>query len=258
VTTDDCLKHHRAHDYPRLIERWRAVAKRAGLSMKPIAKAAQFRLYCVRTKRLPAEGAIYISAGIHGDEPAATEGLVTWAEKNVALLRRRPFFIIPCINPWGLKNNSRVDSKGRDLNRRFHDDSVTEIAALKRAVGDRRFSMVLTLHEDYDAQGIYIYELEGARPYWGEALIEAARPFVPADPRPKVEGRKNSGGVVRRKLDMKFFEKIGYPEAVHMFLQGCCRVYTIETPSEYGLDRRVNAHVAVIEECVRRTIMERT
>jgi hypothetical protein len=45
---------------------------------------------------------------------------------------------------------------------------------------------------------------------------------------------------------------MGLPEAVHLRLQGCPRVFTIETPSEYGLDRRVRAQVAVIQECVRR------
>jgi hypothetical protein len=45
---------------------------------------------------------------------------------------------------------------------------------------------------------------------------------------------------------------MGLPEAVYLRLQGCPRVFTIETPSEYGLDRRVRAHVAVIEECIRR------
>jgi hypothetical protein len=65
------------------------------------------------------------------------------------------------------------------------------------------------------------------------------------------------GGLVRRELDMSFFKEIGLPEAVYLHLQGCPRVFTIETPSEYGLDRRVRAHVAVIEECLRRVDRER-
>jgi protein MpaA len=250
--TGDYLARHRAHDYPHLIERWRAVARRAGLVMRRLTAGPEFTPYTVRSRRLPREGTIFISAGIHGDEPAGTEGLITWAEKNTRLLKRRPFFLVPCINPWGLVNNSRTDSSRRDLNRSFQNDKIPEIAALKRAIAGRSYSLGLTLHEDYDAVGIYIYEIRGALPYWGEALIEAAGPHVPADWRGMIEGREAEGGLVRPVLDMKIFEEMGLPEAVYLRLQGCPRVFTIETPSEYGLDRRVRAHVAVIEECVRR------
>jgi hypothetical protein len=82
--------------------------------------------------------------------------------------------------------------------------------------------------------------------------MDAARPHIPADTRPMIEGRESTGGLVRRSLDMKLFKEIGLPEAVYLHLQGCGRVFTIETPSEYGLDRRVRAHVAVIEECLKR------
>jgi len=249
----DYLARHRAHDYPHLIKRWRLLARRAGLIMRRLAAGPEFNLYTVRSPRLPREGAIYISAGIHGDEPAGTEALITWAEKNTRLLRRHPFLLVPCINPWGLVNNSRTDSRKRDLNRSFQDDAIPEIAALKRAVQGRRYSLALTLHEDYDAPGIYIYEIPGATPFWGEALLEAARPHLPADWREIIETREAAGGLVRPVVvDMKIFEQIGLPEAVYLHLQGCPRVFTIETPSEYGLDRRVRAHVAVLEECLRR------
>jgi hypothetical protein len=249
---EEYLMRHRAHDYPHLIERWRTVAARTGMVMRRIATGTEYNLYCVRSRKLPREGSIYISAGIHGDEPAGTEALITWAEGNTRLLRRRPFFLAPCINPWGLVNNSRADAMRRDLNRVFQEQSVAEIVALKRAMGRRRYALGLTLHEDYDGMGIYIYELQGATPYWGEALLEVARAHLPADMRECIEGRESAGGLVRRALDMKLFEEIGLPEAVYLHLQGCQRVFTIETPSEYGLDRRVRAQVAVIAECVRR------
>src|SRR5438067_11093578 len=70
IRHSDFLSAHRAHDYAFLVKRWRAVAKQCGLIMRPFAVEAGHRIYCVRSKRLPAEGGIYISAGIHGDEPA--------------------------------------------------------------------------------------------------------------------------------------------------------------------------------------------
>jgi protein MpaA len=249
---EDFLTRHRAHDYAYLVERWRAVAVRTGLVMRRFAKGAEYNLYALRSPGLPRDGAIYMSAGIHGDEPAGTEALITWAEKNTRVLKQRPFFIVPCINPWGLVNNSRKDSLGRDLNRTFQNDAIPEIAALRKALGTRLFSLALTLHEDYDGQGLYIYEIEGELPYWGEVLLEVARPHVPADLRPSIEGREANRGVVRRPLDMKIFEEMGLPEAVYLHLLKCPRVYTVETPSEYGLDRRVRTHMVIIDECIRR------
>ena len=50
---------------------------------------------------------------------------------------------------------------------------------------------------------------------------------------------------------MSIFREMGLPEAVYLHLQGCLRVFTIETPSEYGLDRRVRAQIAVIRRCLK-------
>ena len=71
----------RCHDYPFLIRRWRKVARAAGLTMTPFMQASGHDLF-VLTSRYNGE-AVYLSAGIHGDEPASTEGLICWAEAIV-------------------------------------------------------------------------------------------------------------------------------------------------------------------------------
>lgn len=250
------LGAHRCHDYPWLVERWHRVAARAGLAMRAFATAGEFKLYCLRTKGLPRTGVTYLSAGIHGDEPGATEALITWAEQNVPRLRREPFMILPCLNPWGLVNNMRTDAKGRDLNRTFQTRATGEISALKRLVAPFRFSLAVLLHEDYDGQGIYIYELMGKEPYWGEALLQGAQGFVPIEGRTLIEGREALNGMVRRELDMAIFKEIGMPEAIHLHLHECDRIFTVETPSEFGLDRRVQAQMAVIDGCLRLARLE--
>ena len=57
---------------------------------------------------------IYLSSGIHGDEPAGAWALLEWAESQIELLRKRSFFIFPCINPWGFNENSRCDRQNID------------------------------------------------------------------------------------------------------------------------------------------------
>jgi succinylglutamate desuccinylase len=102
------LRHDRAHDYQYLMRRWRSVAAAADLRLKKYSEAGGVNLYCLASRRKKTDApSIYLSAGIHGDEAAATEGLVEWAQANIGALRTLNALVFPCLNPWGLVNNSR-------------------------------------------------------------------------------------------------------------------------------------------------------
>lgn len=243
------LRHDRAHDYAYLIQRWRKLAKRTGLKMSRCVKAGGQELFFLESTRAGKDApSLYFSAGIHGDEPGATEGLLAWAEKNAALLRKVNVLIFPCLNPWGLIGNCRLDSEGRDLNRSYNDTSVPQIGAQIRILGDRRFDLALALHEDYDAHGVYIYEVPSQKKHWGELMIKAATRHLPADQRRKIEGRAATGGVVRRSIKPDTMPD--WPEAFILHFHHSARTFTIETPSEFHLDDRVDAQVAVISRAV--------
>lgn len=245
---------HRAHDYRHLVERWRAVARKTGVPLRKLGKADGFEHYYLRTPALEQTGGIYFSAGIHGDEPASTEALITWAEQQGRKLRKLPLLLLPCLNAWGLVRNVRMTSEGVDLNRAFHRTDLPVLEAVKRVVAGHQFDAAVMLHEDYDGQGIYLYEVQRVKPYWGEDLLTAARPHLPTDPRIWIDGRKAAQGIHRRRVDKKRFALIGYPEAVWLHFEHAERSFTVETPSEFALNQRVDAHVAVIEEVVRRVV----
>ena len=246
-------RKHRCHDYVQLIRRWRSIARASGLPLRFLASTGGYKTWYMKSKALGAKGGLYISAGIHGDEPGGAEALALWAEQNARLLSRLPCILFPCLNPWGLVNNRRFDEEGRDLNRLFQRDDVPVISAVKALIKPRQFDVSLMLHEDYDGQGIYLYETERAHPFWAESLIKVARAVIPADSRARIDRRKTTKpGIVRRKVNMKTFAKIGFPEAIHLHLYHSERTFTIETPSEFALGQRAGAHVAVIEECVKR------
>lgn len=192
---------------------------------------------------------IYLSAGIHGDEPAATEGLLAWAEKHAARLRELPVLIFPCLNPWGLTQNRRSDAAGVDLNRMFHDAKNCTVSAVQAAVAERKFRASLMLHEDYDAQGVYLYEVKTSR-LWGDEILRAAEAFIPRDNRARIENRRAASGIVSPRFRSRIFEQMGTPEAIWLYLRGCRRSVTFETPSEFALERRVAAQVAAIDRFV--------
>lgn len=248
---------HRSHDYRHLVERWRAVARKIGAPLERLGKADGFDLMALRTGALTHTGGIYISAGIHGDEAASTEGLITWAEQQGKRLAKLPLLIFPCLNPWGLILNRRCDAGDNDINRSFHREDLPTINAVKHLVAPYQFAAAHMMHEDYDAQGVYLYELQRSKPYWGEALLTAARAHIATDPRGRIDGRKMTAGVYRRRIDMRRFAEIGYPEAIWLHQEHAHRTFTVETPSEFALEQRVAAQIAMLDELLRRVGVSR-
>jgi len=242
-------RHHRAHDYGGLITRWRKVARTSGLRIAEFSQSGGFPLFFLEAARPPTSApAIYFSAGIHGDEAAATEGLLAWVEENPVVLKTINPLIFPCLNPWGLVHNNRLDSQGRDLNRCYGKRKPPQIRDQIRIMGKRTFDLALTLHEDYDACGIYIYEVPAIKPFWAEKLLAAAAKHLPADPRTRIEGRSAKNGIVRRKISPDLMPD--WPEAFLLHFHHSARTFTIETPSEMDIARRVATHVAVLDTAV--------
>jgi hypothetical protein len=243
---------HRSHDYRHLVARWRRVAREAGVRLRPLAKDDGFDLFYFETPALTGNAGLYLSAGIHGDEPAAPEALLRWAEKNVTRLAQWPLMIFPCLNPWGLRNNVRTDSQGRDLNRLFHLDTHPVIAAVRKVTRPHRFQIALAMHEDYDAQGIYLYEVIRGRNSFGDALLRRAEKILPRDPRRTIDTSIAKNGLIWRRISPAKFAEMGYPEAIWLHLFHSENTFTFETPSEAALELRVRAHLAVLDECARR------
>ncbi|MCK9589732.1 MAG: M14 family metallocarboxypeptidase [Terrimicrobiaceae bacterium] len=249
------MLHLHAHDYPLLIRRWKRAASAAGLTLREYAESGGYPIYCLGSGPSRAERpSVYLSAGIHGDEAATTEALLGWVEKNPDVIRKFRALIFPCLNPWGLVNNCRLDPHGRDLNRCFNKGRVPQIRAQIKILGRLRFDLALTLHEDFDAQGLYIYEVSGKRPCWAEDLLQAAAPHMPHDTRPSIEGRRANRGIVRRKVTPDLMPD--WPEAFILHFTHAARTFTIETPSEFAIDTRVAAHEAVLEAALKKCLSE--
>ncbi len=241
---------HRVHDYARLVRRWRAVARGAGLKLEEFARQDEYPVYCVRTQGDPAAGGLYVSAGIHGDEPAGPEAVARWAEAHLKTHVRdkpaTPLFILPCLNPWGLVHNRRSDHRSRDLNRIF-DGRVAPISQLRRLLTGYRFDLALHLHEDYDGQGIYLYDLDDTRVRWGTGLLKAcASRSLPVDARRRIDGWRFRDGLLAERIDLKKVPQ--QPEAIYLYRRHSAHCCTFETPSEFSLGHRVRAHVRLILE----------
>lgn len=247
------INGHRAHDIALLAKRWAVLAKRAGLTWKKFAASGKLPVHVAESSvaRTDDRVTIYLSAGVHGDEAAAPWGLLEWAEENIAVLRAHRFLIFPCLNPHGIAGNTRADQRGVDLNRTFNDGREPLIAAWRRVLGARAVSLALCLHEDYDAQGCYTYELRHKPGLLSPRALRDCAKFIPPDARNNIDGRsmKNSHFLRRGHFDLP--DMPGLPEAVVLHQLGSEVTVTFESPSEYSLLDRIAAQKQFIRSALK-------
>lgn len=245
-------------DYRLLLERWLSLVRRVpSLTLSVFGEAGGYPLVVVeREQPDPDAASIYLSAGIHGDEPAPVEALIQWAE---TMATRGGFsgmnmMIFPCLNPWGLERNNRLDAEGRDLNRCYHSKKVLQIAAQLRIMKGRRFHVAACLHEDYDARGFYLYEIASKRPHWGETFCKALSPIMRADERHRIDGHACRDGVIRRRVTPGMMK--GHPEAFLLHFRHSDRTLTLETPSEERLEGRIRLQKGFLDALFRESSIE--
>lgn len=184
---------------------------------------------------------LYLSAGIHGDEPA---GPLTALDllRSDALPRDANLWMCPCLNPSGFARGSRESADGLDLNRDYLTPASPEVCAhVAWLARQPRFGLTLLLHEDWEASGFYLYEVNPhGLPSVAEAIIEGVRPVCPIDPASVIDGRQtHSAGIIRPPLDPA--ARPQWPEAFWLFRHKTGLSYTVEAPSDYPLGVRVAA-----------------
>jgi murein peptide amidase A len=105
--------------------------------------------------------------------------------------------------------------------------------------------LCIMLHEDWESQGFYLYEQNpDARPSYAEKMIEAVEKVCPIDRSETIEGRPAKNGILRPNLDPR--SRPDWPEAFYLITQKTRQSYTIEAPSDFPLETRVNALVAAV------------
>lgn len=239
---------HSAHDFGLLMQRWDKVARQARLAGLPLGEAWDLPIWGLETAAAAAgEKALYLSAGVHGDEPAGAWALLQWAEANTRLLRTGAYLLVPCFNPEGFIGNTRTTSRGVDINRAFDDDSDPLMKTWQAWIRTRSLSLAVCLHEDYDAQGCYVYELSGRNVALSEKLLRPCSRIMKRDTRREIDGNAAKNGIIRRE---RIPQHVKGPEAIILRQLGCPATLTFETASELSLDTRVAVQRCFIEQAV--------
>jgi len=222
-------------------------AQQHGWTSEVFHAHADFRWLALhrRSRLTPHASRLYISAGIHGDEPAGPLAALRLVQEN-----RWPdnveITLLPCLNPIGFTLNRRENADGIDLNRDYRNSKSAEarahIAWLER---QPRFDLYLCLHEDWESHGFYLYEQNpDSKISLAEKMIEAVKKVCPVDLSENIEGRAAHGGIIRPLINP--LERPDWPEAFHLITHKARQGYTLEAPSDFPLATRVNALVAAV------------
>ena len=234
-----------AIDIERVVGEVEKAAAKHGWQAETFLQKDSLRLIGLMRKVLKPTKRIYISTGIHGDEPAGPLAVMQLIQEN-RWPANADIWLCPCLNPTGFPLNSRENAQGVDLNRDYLSVKTEEIRAhIAWLEKQPEFDVCLCLHEDWESQGFYVYELNpDNQPSFAEAITKSVAEVCPIDMSPEIEDRPAVGGIIRPTFDPR--SRPQWPEAFYLFTNKTRLSYTLEAPSDYELKTRVAAEVAAV------------
>ena len=227
-------------------ERLRHVAGRLSTEITVAGENDGYPLYAMTFGRgYP----LWLSAGIHGEEPGSVEGMLWWLEQHaVAWQDTYRFTVMPCLNPWGYERGVRETADGMDPNRQFRTQNAL-VQAVQATL--KEGSLALDLHEDIDFHGFYMFEISD-RAYYGRRIVDAIREVGPISdgtdwPEPEIE----DGLAIRRaEADQSFQQRMmeweQWPIAFFLY-RVTGHVMTFETPGRQDIMLRAAMHAKAVE-----------
>lgn len=240
-------------NWPLFLDQFTAAAQQQGFEKEVLAITDAGPL--VAWRRPNPGPVVYLSAGIHGDEPAGPLALLAMLERD--LLRPDVHWLIcPALNPEGLRKGTRQNDAGMDLNR----DYLVQHAATTQAHAEwiNRQPVpdcFLSLHEDWETDGFYFYEinLQEDRPPRAEAILQAVAPWLEIESAVIIDDHQTrSKGWIHHVAEADVPKS--WPEAIYMAKRGCPVSFTFETPSKAHLGDRVAAHLAAVDAALREVL----
>jgi hypothetical protein len=237
-------------DIAEVLLRLETKAIASGWIPDPILCSDGTSLPAFRRSTPDARGNIYVSAGIHGDEPAGPLAIQCLIEQ-AAWPTWFNYWLVPCLNPSGFQRNTRESDGDIDLNRDYRHPRAKitrgHIGWLER---QPRFDLALLLHEDWEANGFYLYELNpDSHPSVAAVVIETVRQVCPIEHAEEVDGRPAEGGMIRFIGSIP--EREEWPEALHLIYHKTRLNYTLESPSDYPLSVRIDALVKAVQAALK-------
>jgi protein MpaA len=237
-------------DIQQVLDDVKAAATQHGWTRDSFVTAAGEELIAYRRSAPAPRRRLYLSTGIHGDEPAGPLAVLELIREN-NWPSHVDVWLCPCLNLTGFPLNTRENALGIDLNRDYRHQQAPEVRAHTAWLQQQPdFDLAVCLHEDWEANGFYLYELNpDNRPSLAEKIISAVRAVSPIEHADKVDGWDISEGIIRPKIAPK--DRPQWPESMFLLTTKTRQTYTLESPSDFPITVRVQGHMTAV-----RTILE--
>jgi protein MpaA len=236
-------------DFGAVTRRLAKVARERAVTVEVAGSFDEHPFFVVRIEPKHATFSVFLSAGMHGEEPAGVEAVLQWLEKGE--FKKFPhvrWLIFPCINPWGWERDWRLNARGLDLNRQFRGRRVPEVKLIKRILRGEKFDLGVEFHEDYEATGYYLYELSHRTRCIGEEIIASVRRVIKISRDPVIDGNRAERGLIRRPPHLsRLRRRKRWPMAFYVFTNHAEHILGSETPKEFPMKQRVAAHHAALK-----------
>lgn len=236
-------------DWLEFIRDWESEASARGFETRSLLETGGYPVP-VSVRGNPTAPCVYLSSGIHGDEPSGPQALLRLMKEGF-FDQSIHWLICPVLNPTGLAAGTRENLQGIDLNRDYRQCRAVEVCAHIKWLKEQRVpDLFLSLHEDWESSGFYYYEINlGVEGPTHDAILGAASVRFPPEPEEVIDDHQvDAPGWIFHSEHPDIPE--GWPEAIYLAGIGCPLSLTFETPSSAALEDRVICHQAVVREAV--------
>ncbi len=238
-------------DYGRFVETVESLSDPPRLEVETMGKVDGYPVLCCRLRPGGDAGRrILLAAGTHGDEPAGPAAALRFLRQSRGRqLQDFDFLVLPCINPYGYAHDTRENRAGIDINRSFAGDSTHESDLARELLAGESFDLLVDLHEDWEHAGYYLWEgAPDGEPGIGAEIVSRIEAIGPIYSDAALDGYPISGGIISAEEAERDYRRKGVMSLLTYGLRELAEHgITSETPTQWKLEDRVRAQLAVLE-----------
>lgn len=231
-----------------------STAEEQGFASKELARTEGFPIVALHRPAGEAHsssGHLYLSSGVHGDEPAGPMALLRLIKEN-HLPRHLDITVLPLINPTGFALKTRENSAGNDLNRDFRYPQNPETNAVKKYIDTLPdIDLSIALHEDWESSGFYMYAVspQPAEPKFRKIIDEVSR-VGPIETASEIDESPANRGLISPPIEDSMAQRQDWPEAFLLYSKNQHPHLTTETPSSLAIETRIEMQIVALRTAI--------